>query len=64
LVDYVLRAIELPKGQHKIEFSFEPQVIKTGSRIALTSAIFIILISMTAVAYSIRKNQKKKSTEE
>ncbi len=63
-VDYVLRAIELPKGQHKIEFSFEPQVIKTGSRIALTSAIFIILISMTAVAYSIRKNQKKKSTEE
>lgn len=44
-VDYVLRGMPIPKGQHTIEFKFEPHVVKTGSTIALASSIlFGILI--------------------
>ncbi len=57
-VDYVLRAIELPKGKHKIEFTFEPKVIATGSKIALASSLLIILLSAGAVMWN-RKRKKQ-----
>jgi hypothetical protein len=43
-VDYVLRGLEIPAGKHTIEFKFEPQVVKTGSTIALISFIGMILL--------------------
>ncbi len=42
--DYVLRAMIIPKGKHKIEFKFEPQVIKTGKTITLISYVLMLLI--------------------
>ena len=44
-VDYVLRGMEIPKGNHSIEFKFEPSVIKTGNIITLSSYVLLILIS-------------------
>jgi hypothetical protein len=44
LVDYVLRAMEVPAGKHTIEFKFEPQVVKTGSMITLFSFIGMLLL--------------------
>ncbi|MFD1061894.1 YfhO family protein [Winogradskyella litorisediminis] len=44
-VNYALRGLEIPKGNHTIEFKFEPQVVKTGSKISLgSSAVFVILL--------------------
>ena len=43
LVDYVLRAMEVPAGKHTLEFKFEPQVVKTGSMITLISFIGMLL---------------------
>ena len=43
-VNYVLRGMEIPAGIHKIEFKFEPVVIKTGNTITLVSYFFLILI--------------------
>lgn len=40
--DYTLRALEIPAGKHTIEFKFEPQVVKTGSTIALASAVLMV----------------------
>lgn len=42
--DYLLRAMQVPAGKHTIEFKFEPQVIKTGSSIALFSTIGMVLL--------------------
>ena len=40
-VNYVLRGMEIPSGEHTIEFKFDPQVIRTGSSIALGSSILL-----------------------
>ncbi|MCL9807277.1 YfhO family protein [Flavobacterium amniphilum] len=44
-VDYALRGLAIPAGKHSVEFRFEPQVVKTGSTIALISfALMLVLI--------------------
>lgn len=45
-VNYVLRGLEIPKGTHKIEFKFEPTVIKKGSIITLISYVLLLVISV------------------
>jgi len=44
-VNYILRGMQVPNGEHIIEFRFDPQVVKTSSKISLAStSIFILLI--------------------
>jgi hypothetical protein len=57
-VDYTIRGIEIPKGKHTIEFKFEPQVIKTGSTIALFSSIGMLLVIIGGVYFD-KKGKKK-----
>ena len=57
-VDYTLRGIEIPKGKHTIEFKFEPQVVKTGSTIALFSSIGMLLVIIGGV-YVEQKKKKE-----
>jgi Bacterial membrane protein YfhO len=54
-VDYVLRGMEIPAGNHTIEFKFEPQVIKTGSGIALGSTIILVLLIIGGLFYEFKK---------
>ena len=49
--DYALRAMEIPSGKHSIEFKFEPQVVKTGSTIALISSILMLLLLLGGVYF-------------
>ncbi|WP_295337075.1 YfhO family protein [Flavobacterium sp.] len=57
-VNYVLRGLAIPKGKHTIEFKFEPQVVKTGSTIALVSSILMILV-IVGVVYFEQKGKKE-----
>ena len=54
-VNYVLRGLSIPAGKHTIEFKFEPQVVQTGSRIALTSSILIFLLLLGGVYFETKK---------
>ena len=56
-VDYTLRGMFIPKGKHTIEFRFDPQVVKTGSTIALISFIVMVLVIIGGV-YIERKREK------
>lgn len=53
--DFVLRAMKVPAGKHTIEFKFEPEVVKTGSNIALMSSIGMILLLAGGIYMAIRK---------
>src|SRR5690606_16287097 len=46
-VNYVLRALTIPAGEHTVVFRFEPAVVETGSRISLASSIILALLILT-----------------
>lgn len=58
-VNYVLRALEVPEGQHSIEFKFEPEVVSLGSTIALSGSLILGLLIVFAVGFSLRKIEQK-----
>ena len=60
-VNYALRGMRIPSGQHKIEFSFEPEVVQTGSQIALGGCIALGLIIIGGFGYSLRPKKSKKA---
>lgn len=61
-VDYVLRGMEIPKGNHTIEFKFEPQVIKTGSTIALASSILFGLLVLGGLFLRMQESRRSKDS--
>jgi hypothetical protein len=50
-VDYVLRAMIVPQGDHKIEFKFEPRSFYTGEKVSMAASLIIILLLLGALAY-------------
>ena len=55
-VDYVLRGMYIPAGDHTIEFKFEPNVIQQGKVISLIAYALLLLIPVGWFIYE----QKKK----
>ena len=41
--DYVLRAAQLPAGNHKVEFKFEPKSYYLGEKISLAGTVLLLL---------------------
>ncbi len=58
-VNYVLRGMKIPAGNHRIEFKFEPKVIQQGSLISLVSYGLLIFIFLFWFVYEIKKTIKK-----
>ncbi|MEL6943663.1 MAG: YfhO family protein, partial [Bacteroidota bacterium] len=50
-VNYILRALRIPAGQHKVEFVFEPSSFYTGKTISLICSLLIILGLLGYIAY-------------
>lgn len=53
-VNYVLRGIVIPAGEHTIAFKFEPEVVKKGSSIALFSSIGMILLLIGGIYFEMK----------
>lgn len=62
-VNYAIRGLQIPAGNHKIEFKFEPKVIKTGSTIALISFLLSILLLFVGIYYLYKNNKSFKWTK-
>ena len=42
--NYVLRGMQIPAGNHVIEFKFEPSIYKIGETVSLTSSVILLLL--------------------
>lgn len=58
-VDYVLRAMVVPAGKHRIEFKFEPRAWRIGEHISLVSSLILLLLVASVAAFEIKKLLKK-----
>src|SRR5690606_13270060 len=60
-VDYALRALRIPAGDHEIKFEFDPQVVKTGGVVSLSSSIVLFLLLLGGIYYSTKKTSSSES---
>jgi hypothetical protein len=57
--DYLLRAAQIPVGNHKIEFIFHPNSYYTGEKISLAGSVLLILALGGAFFVELRGDKKK-----
>ncbi|WP_066217951.1 YfhO family protein [Formosa haliotis] len=58
-VDYVLRGLDIPAGNHIIEFKFEPAVIKKGSTIALASSVVLGILIVLGLFFGLKEKNEQ-----
>jgi hypothetical protein len=57
--DWILRAMLVPAGKHKIEFRFEPKIISFGEPIAIGASVVVLLLGLIALWLHYRNLSKK-----
>jgi len=57
-VDYVLRALTIGPGQHKVELAFFPKSLDTTETIAYVALALLLLLVLLALFFSFREKQK------
>lgn len=62
-VNYVLRALQVPKGDHTIVFTFDPQEVHKTETMAKTSVYLILLLILCAIGWSIYNGHKEEKAE-
>lgn len=55
--NYILRALLVPAGKHKIDFKFEPIVYQVGEKVSLASSILLILFVLGALGWVINSSR-------
>jgi hypothetical protein len=58
-VNYMLRALNIPSGEHHIRFEFRPDSIKKGDRLALASLGILALTILAGAGWGIWKRKRK-----
>ncbi len=56
--NYVLRAMVLPEGDHKVDFRFEPVVYTLGETLSRISSLIFIVLALGAAILEFRKSKK------
>ena len=58
--NYVLRAVVLPAGKHRVDFRFDPQSLHTTEAIANTSFIALIILFLGLCGWEIYRRRRPK----
>lgn len=56
--NYLLRALKVPAGEHKIEFKFHPEKFYTGDKIAMVSSLLLILAAAGSIFMALKGGNK------
>lgn len=56
--NYLLRALKIPAGEHKIEFRFHPEKFYTGDKIAMVSSLLLLLAAAGSIFMAVRGGKK------
>ncbi|KQC33702.1 membrane protein [Nonlabens sp. YIK11] len=56
-VNYALRGLSVPAGDHEIVFEFDPEVVKTGNTVMLASNVLLGLVILGSIFLWIRKSR-------
>ena len=59
-VNYILRSLVLPAGQHTVEFKFHPASYYTGNKISLASSLLLLLV---IAGYTFTEFRKRKTAK-
>lgn len=57
-VNYVLRGMKVPAGNHKIEFRFEPEKYYLGEKVSMASSVVLVLLVLLAGFMGYKKSTK------
>lgn len=57
--NYILRAVEIPAGQHSIEFVFKPDAYVTGNKVTTATSWLVLLVLVGSIGWSFRTNSAK-----
>jgi hypothetical protein len=61
-VNYILRALVLPAGEHTVEFKFHPKSYYTGNKVSLASSLLLIIVIAGYAFNEYRKKSKNRKT--
>lgn len=56
-VNWVLRGLEIPSGEHTVEFKFKPSSYYTGNQIGLTGSVLIYLLFAVTIFMEFKKKR-------
>ncbi len=62
-VDYILRGLQVPEGEHIIKFSFALPDFEKGEKIALTGSILLTLLILTGLFFAYKESRSKQDEQ-